>query len=86
MGASYDLRGDSRNYVLRSLPWRESFGLRVADSYTGNHREDDFTPLETIKRFSSIICEKIPFELKREASKAERRAISKTHALNADPS
>ncbi|GJS41687.1 zinc finger, CCHC-type containing protein [Tanacetum coccineum] len=23
-------------------------GLRVADSHTGNHREDDFTPLETI--------------------------------------
>ncbi|GJY53437.1 hypothetical protein Tco_0445101 [Tanacetum coccineum] len=26
-------------------------GLRVANSQTGNHREDDFTPLETIQRF-----------------------------------
>ncbi|GJS19241.1 hypothetical protein Tco_0447873 [Tanacetum coccineum] len=26
-------------------------GLRVADSHIGNHREDDFTPLETIRRF-----------------------------------
>ncbi|GJT86094.1 hypothetical protein Tco_1067811 [Tanacetum coccineum] len=25
-------------------------GLRVADSHTGNHREDGFTPLETIQR------------------------------------
>ncbi|GKD88888.1 hypothetical protein Tco_1364395, partial [Tanacetum coccineum] len=26
VGASQDLRGDSRNCVSRSLPWRESFG------------------------------------------------------------
>nr|GFA65957.1 hypothetical protein [Tanacetum cinerariifolium] len=25
--------------------------LRVVNSYTGNHHEDDFTPLETIRRF-----------------------------------
>ncbi|GJX04566.1 reverse transcriptase domain-containing protein [Tanacetum coccineum] len=30
-------------------------GLRVADSHIGNHREDDFTPLETIRRFLYII-------------------------------
>ncbi|GJT24219.1 hypothetical protein Tco_0894156 [Tanacetum coccineum] len=30
-------------------------GLRVVDSHTGNHREDDFTPLETIRRFLGII-------------------------------
>ncbi|GJV65538.1 hypothetical protein Tco_1476366 [Tanacetum coccineum] len=47
---SYDLRGDCRNCVPRSLPWRESLGLRVVDSHTGNHPEDDFTPLETILR------------------------------------
>ncbi|GJU55594.1 hypothetical protein Tco_1229308 [Tanacetum coccineum] len=29
-------------------------GLRVADSHIGNHREDDFTPLETIQRFLGI--------------------------------
>nr|GEW13668.1 hypothetical protein [Tanacetum cinerariifolium] len=30
-------------------------GLHVADSHTGNHREDVFTPLETICRFLGII-------------------------------
>ncbi|GJY20552.1 hypothetical protein Tco_0393118 [Tanacetum coccineum] len=30
------------------------YGLRVADSHNGNHREDDFTPLETIRRFLEI--------------------------------
>ncbi|GJV17619.1 hypothetical protein Tco_1362942 [Tanacetum coccineum] len=30
-------------------------GLRVADSHTGNHRDDDFMALETIQRFLGII-------------------------------
>ncbi|GJZ63070.1 hypothetical protein Tco_0619491 [Tanacetum coccineum] len=30
-------------------------GLRVADSHTGNHGEDDFMPPETIRRFLGII-------------------------------
>ncbi|GKB61654.1 retrovirus-related pol polyprotein from transposon TNT 1-94 [Tanacetum coccineum] len=29
-------------------------GLRVADSHTGNHPEDDFMPLETIRRLCSV--------------------------------
>nr|GEV71213.1 reverse transcriptase domain-containing protein [Tanacetum cinerariifolium] len=29
-------------------------GLHMVDSHTGNHREDDFTPLETIRRFLGI--------------------------------
>ncbi|GKD15177.1 hypothetical protein Tco_1199584 [Tanacetum coccineum] len=33
-------------------------GLRVADFHTGNHREDGFTPLETIRRFLGIIGSK----------------------------
>ncbi|GJX64235.1 hypothetical protein Tco_0298578 [Tanacetum coccineum] len=33
-------------------------GLHVADSYTGNHREDGFTPLETIQRFLGIFGRK----------------------------
>ncbi|GJX38794.1 putative reverse transcriptase domain-containing protein [Tanacetum coccineum] len=33
----------------------EGVGLRVANSHTGNHRGDDFTPLETIRRFLGII-------------------------------
>ncbi|GKC23561.1 hypothetical protein Tco_1025711 [Tanacetum coccineum] len=30
-------------------------GLRVANSHTSNHYEDDFTPLETIRRFLGVI-------------------------------
>ncbi|GJW25339.1 hypothetical protein Tco_0039150 [Tanacetum coccineum] len=41
----------------------KGMGLRVADSHTGNHHEDGFTPLETIRRLLSIIWEKILFEL-----------------------
>ncbi|GJZ86726.1 hypothetical protein Tco_0658336 [Tanacetum coccineum] len=59
--------------IIRRRPPAKVVGLRVADSHTGNHREDDFTPLKTIRRFSSIIWEKIPFELKGEASKPEKR-------------
>ncbi|GKE60045.1 hypothetical protein Tco_1510412, partial [Tanacetum coccineum] len=42
-------------------------GLRVADSHTGNHPEDDFTPLETIRRSNSTIGKKILFKLEGEA-------------------
>nr|GEX19752.1 hypothetical protein [Tanacetum cinerariifolium] len=48
-------------------------GLRVADSHTGNHPEDDFTPLETIQRSNSTIRKKIPFELEGEAFELGRR-------------
>ncbi|GKG18304.1 hypothetical protein Tco_0372602, partial [Tanacetum coccineum] len=30
-------------------------GLRVENFHTGKHRDDDFTPLETIRRFLGII-------------------------------
>ncbi|GJY85996.1 putative reverse transcriptase domain-containing protein [Tanacetum coccineum] len=33
----------------------KGMGLHVADSHNGNHREDDFLPLETIQRFLGII-------------------------------
>ncbi|GJY32323.1 fanconi anemia group J protein, partial [Tanacetum coccineum] len=35
---------------FRRRPTAKGVGLRVADSHTGNHPEDDFTPLETIRR------------------------------------
>ncbi|GKB10453.1 hypothetical protein Tco_0844376 [Tanacetum coccineum] len=54
----YDLKGDCR-VVYHDLylggPTAKGVGLRVASSHTGNHREDDFTPLETIQRFLGII-------------------------------
>ncbi|GKB38003.1 hypothetical protein Tco_0882945 [Tanacetum coccineum] len=44
-------------------------GLRMADSHTGNHRKDDFTPLETIRSFLSIIGS-------RSLSSSKRRPLS----------
>ncbi|GJY11342.1 hypothetical protein Tco_0379527 [Tanacetum coccineum] len=35
-------------------PTAKGVGLRVASSHTGNHREDDFTPIETIQRFLEV--------------------------------
>ncbi|GKE58534.1 hypothetical protein Tco_1497719, partial [Tanacetum coccineum] len=42
--------------------------LRVADSYIGNHLEDDFTPPETIRRPYSVI----PFVLEGKTFEPER--------------
>ncbi|GKA71940.1 hypothetical protein Tco_0778156 [Tanacetum coccineum] len=36
---------------FRRRPTAKGVGLRKADSYTGNHPEDGFTPLETIRSF-----------------------------------
>nr|GEV58997.1 hypothetical protein [Tanacetum cinerariifolium] len=49
VGVSYDLRGDSWGCVPRSLFWREDLDRVGEYSHTGNHLEDDFTPLETIQ-------------------------------------
>ncbi|GKA93253.1 hypothetical protein Tco_0815239, partial [Tanacetum coccineum] len=37
--------------VMPEKPTVKGVRLRVASSHTGNHREDDFTPLKTIRRF-----------------------------------
>ncbi|GJS63476.1 hypothetical protein Tco_0678040 [Tanacetum coccineum] len=58
----------------------EDDSLRMADSHTGNHPKDDFTPLKTIRRSYSVIREKIPFELERETFEPERGAISNVQA------
>ncbi|GJR70127.1 hypothetical protein Tco_0016192 [Tanacetum coccineum] len=44
----------------------------MADSHTGNHPEDDFMPLETIRRCYSVIRKRISFELEGETFKPER--------------
>ncbi|GJU85715.1 hypothetical protein Tco_1293261 [Tanacetum coccineum] len=80
-GVSYDLKGDCKNCVPQSLPWRESLGLRVADSHTGNHPEDDW-PLKTIRRPYSIIRKRILFKLEREAFDPEGK-VRVLYALNA---
>ncbi|GJS92059.1 ribonuclease H-like domain, reverse transcriptase, RNA-dependent DNA polymerase [Tanacetum coccineum] len=54
----HDLRGDWRvvyHDLCLGRPIAKGVGLRVASYHTGNHREDDFTPLETIRRFLGVI-------------------------------
>ncbi|GJZ94647.1 hypothetical protein Tco_0666850 [Tanacetum coccineum] len=60
------------NVRFRRRPPAKGIGLRVADSHTGNHSEDDFTSLETIRRSYSVIRERIPFELEGETFEPER--------------
>ncbi|GJT85148.1 hypothetical protein Tco_1066865 [Tanacetum coccineum] len=60
--------------TITMAPPAKGVGLRVADSHTGNHSEDDFTPLETIRRSYSVIREKITFELEGETFEPERGA------------
>ncbi|GKC67666.1 hypothetical protein Tco_1100264, partial [Tanacetum coccineum] len=60
MEVSHNLRGDSGIvyhdlYFGGKIPIEmKNVGLRVVDSHTGNHLEDDFTPLETIQRLCSV--------------------------------
>ncbi|GKA11141.1 hypothetical protein Tco_0690574, partial [Tanacetum coccineum] len=57
---------------FRRRPPAKGVGLRVANSHTGNHPEDDFTPLKTIRRSYSVNREKFPFELEWETFEPER--------------
>nr|GEV96066.1 retrovirus-related Pol polyprotein from transposon TNT 1-94 [Tanacetum cinerariifolium] len=72
--------------LARPLPYfclrppAKGVGLHVADSHTGNHPEDDFTPLETTQRSYSVIRERILFELEWETS--SRRGASKELVRN----
>ncbi|GJT51526.1 hypothetical protein Tco_0977683 [Tanacetum coccineum] len=72
MGVSHDLRGDSWGY-FRRRPTAKGVGLRVADSHTGNHPEDGFTPLETIRRLLVVIGRRSHSGFKGEAFEPERR-------------
>ncbi|GKE30255.1 hypothetical protein Tco_1445639, partial [Tanacetum coccineum] len=54
-------------------PTAKGVGLRVADSYNGNHPEDDFTPLETIRRLCSVFGRRSPLGFERETSEPKGR-------------
>ncbi|GJT45523.1 hypothetical protein Tco_0954238 [Tanacetum coccineum] len=60
----------------------DATGLRVADSYTSNHLEDDFTQLETIQRPYSVIRKRIIFELEGETFEPERGAYGGDPSLD----
>ncbi|GKF77359.1 hypothetical protein Tco_0229829, partial [Tanacetum coccineum] len=49
-------------------------GLRVANSHTSNHRGDDFTPLETIRRFLKLGVD--PFRARRGGLRAGGKGTS----------
>ncbi|GJS81019.1 hypothetical protein Tco_0747560 [Tanacetum coccineum] len=67
---------------FRRIPPTKGVGLRVADSHTGNHPEDDFTPLETIRRSYNVIKERILFELEWETFELEREGTSSSPQSN----
>nr|GEW90413.1 hypothetical protein [Tanacetum cinerariifolium] len=66
---------EAQGVSLRITSGVRGVGLRVADSYIGNHLEDDFTPLETIRRSYSVIRERISFELEGETFEPERGTV-----------
>ncbi|GKA19064.1 hypothetical protein Tco_0698979 [Tanacetum coccineum] len=67
---------------FRRIPPAKGVILRVADSHTGNHPEDDFTPLKTIRRSYNVIRERILFELEWETFELERESTSSSPQSN----
>ncbi|GKD40104.1 putative reverse transcriptase domain-containing protein [Tanacetum coccineum] len=64
---------------FRRRPTAKGVRLRVADSYTGNHLEDGFTPLETIQRLLVVIGRRSHSGFEREAFDLERRVYHQTN-------
>ncbi|GJX52899.1 hypothetical protein Tco_0281268 [Tanacetum coccineum] len=60
---------------FRRRPTAKGVGLRVADSHAGNHPEDGFTPLETIRRLLVVTGRRSHPGFEGEAFEPERRVI-----------
>ncbi|GJY76690.1 hypothetical protein Tco_0481806 [Tanacetum coccineum] len=56
-------------------PTAKDVGLRVADYHTGNHPEDDFTPLETIQRLCSVFGRRSHLGFEGETSEPKGRSV-----------
>ncbi|GJU82305.1 hypothetical protein Tco_1284670 [Tanacetum coccineum] len=54
-------------------PTTKGVGLRMADSHTGNHPKDGFTPLETIRRLLVAIGRRSHSGFEGEAFEPERK-------------
>ncbi|GKE40456.1 hypothetical protein Tco_1463861, partial [Tanacetum coccineum] len=54
-------------------PTAKGVGLRMADSRTGNHSEDDFTPLKTIRRLYSVFRRRFHLGFEGETSEPKER-------------
>ncbi|GJT26661.1 hypothetical protein Tco_0906936 [Tanacetum coccineum] len=62
-------------------PTAKGVGLRVADSHTGNHPEDDFMPLETIQRLCSVFGRRSHLGFEGETSEPKGRPPSRRGGL-----
>ncbi|GKA47792.1 hypothetical protein Tco_0740750 [Tanacetum coccineum] len=58
-------------------PTGKGVGLRVADSHTGNHLEDGFTSLETIRRLLVVIGRRFHSGFEGEAFEPDRRHLGR---------
>ncbi|GJS79260.1 hypothetical protein Tco_0729141, partial [Tanacetum coccineum] len=58
--------------------------LRMLDSHTGNHPEDDFTPLETIQRLCSVFGRRSHLGFEGETSEPKGRPPSPRGDLRAE--
>nr|GEY49362.1 UBN2 domain-containing protein [Tanacetum cinerariifolium] len=65
---------DDEEYTM--APTAKGVGLCVADSYTGNHLKDDFTPLETIRRLCSVFGRRSHLGFEGETSEPNGRATT----------
>ncbi|GJQ93092.1 hypothetical protein Tco_0004231 [Tanacetum coccineum] len=65
----------SRVVYFRQRPTAKGVGLRVVDSHTGNHPEDGFRPLETIRRLLVVIRRRSHLDFEGEAFEPERRML-----------
>ncbi|GJX03614.1 hypothetical protein Tco_0189530 [Tanacetum coccineum] len=70
-------KGTPFSFFLQSF---RSGHLRVADSHTGNHPKDGFTPLETIRRLLVVIGRRSYSGFEREAFEPERRGTYLPHS------
>ncbi|GKB34187.1 zf-CCHC domain-containing protein [Tanacetum coccineum] len=62
---------------FRRRPTAKGVGLRMADSHIGNHPEDDFTPLETIRRSCSVFGRRSHLDFEGETSKPKGRSCAR---------
>ncbi|GJS65155.1 hypothetical protein Tco_0679719, partial [Tanacetum coccineum] len=60
---------------FRRRPTTKGVGLRMADSHTGNHPKDGFTPLEIIQRLLVVIWRRSYSGFEREAFEPERMDV-----------
>ncbi|GKE12865.1 hypothetical protein Tco_1416416 [Tanacetum coccineum] len=80
VGVSRDLRG-LQGFIEGHTA--KGVRLQVPNSHTGNHREDDFTPLETIRRFLGVIGSR-SFPAWRGGLRAESKGMSSSLSVECD--